>query len=145
MRQRKSHREQVANWCKYFTGVSNDVCKAGIKYQDVKGKPSPDNPFGVSVTWPCLRDEGGHLLCEKRAWKTDEEVDKKVAESESHLQKTLTAMKIVPEIKKLYKDKNWNGTRECPVCKGVLHLSHAAINGHVWGKCETADCVEWME
>lgn len=34
---------------------------------------------------------------------------------------------------------------ECPACKGRLHLSQAAYNGHVWGKCETADCVEWME
>ena len=39
----------------------------------------------------------------------------------------------------------WQDMVECPVCKGKLHLSHAAVNGHVWGKCETAGCVEWME
>ena len=34
---------------------------------------------------------------------------------------------------------------ECPACKGRLHLSQAAYNGHVWGKCETEGCVSWME
>ena len=34
---------------------------------------------------------------------------------------------------------------ECPVCKGRLHLSQAAYNGHVHGTCETEGCVSWME
>lgn len=34
---------------------------------------------------------------------------------------------------------------ECPACKGRLHLSIAAYNGHVHGKCETDGCVAWME
>jgi uncharacterized protein YbaR (Trm112 family) len=34
---------------------------------------------------------------------------------------------------------------ECPVCKGKLHLSQSAYNGHVSGKCETANCVSWIE
>lgn len=34
---------------------------------------------------------------------------------------------------------------ECPVCKGRLHLSQSAYNGHVHGKCETEGCVSWME
>lgn len=34
---------------------------------------------------------------------------------------------------------------ECPACKGRLHLSQAAVNGHVWGNCETKGCMQWME
>jgi len=34
---------------------------------------------------------------------------------------------------------------ECPQCKGRLHLSQAAYNGHVHGHCETKGCVSWME
>ena len=34
---------------------------------------------------------------------------------------------------------------ECPICKGKLLLSQSAYNGHVWGKCETAGCLTWME
>ncbi len=34
---------------------------------------------------------------------------------------------------------------ECPICKGRLHLSQSAYNGHCHGKCETDNCVSWME
>ena len=34
---------------------------------------------------------------------------------------------------------------ECPSCWGRLHLSIAKRNGHVRGRCETPECVEWME
>jgi len=34
---------------------------------------------------------------------------------------------------------------ECPICKGRLHLKQSALNGHVHGRCETADCLHWME
>jgi hypothetical protein len=34
---------------------------------------------------------------------------------------------------------------ECPACKGHLHLSIAAHNGHVKGRCETGGCVSWTE
>lgn len=34
---------------------------------------------------------------------------------------------------------------ECPACKGRLHLSQSAYNGHVHGSCETPGCVRWME
>ena len=35
---------------------------------------------------------------------------------------------------------------DCPTkCGGKLHLSQAAYNGHVWGKCTTEGCVSWME
>lgn len=34
---------------------------------------------------------------------------------------------------------------ECPACKGRLHLSIAASNGHVHARCETQGCASWME
>lgn len=34
----------------------------------------------------------------------------------------------------------------CPVCKkGGLFYSISSFNGHVWGKCTTRNCMEWME
>jgi len=61
------------------------------------------------------------------------------------MDKFLTVLPLVSEVKQVHAGKNWQGTRECPVCKGVLHLSHAGCNGHVWGKCETEDCLSWLE
>jgi C4-type Zn-finger protein len=33
---------------------------------------------------------------------------------------------------------------ECPVCKGILHYSISNYNNHIWGKCETEGCLNWM-
>lgn len=38
-----------------------------------------------------------------------------------------------------------SGTIECPKCKGVLHFSKAKSNGHTRGKCESENCLSWME
>jgi hypothetical protein len=37
------------------------------------------------------------------------------------------------------------GTKTVTRRLGWLHLSQSAYNGHVHGKCETDDCVSWME
>ena len=38
-----------------------------------------------------------------------------------------------------------SGAVKCPVCGGKLNYSVAALNGHLWGKCETGGCLHWME
>ena len=37
------------------------------------------------------------------------------------------------------------GVIDCPTCRGRLHWSRAPENGHVWGKCETEECVAWIQ
>jgi hypothetical protein len=38
------------------------------------------------------------------------------------------------------------GVMDCPVCKtGKLQYRRSSYNGHVHGRCSTADCVAWME
>lgn len=37
------------------------------------------------------------------------------------------------------------GIIECPKCKGKLHYSISSYNNHVWGKCETENCLAWMQ
>src|SRR4051812_36073412 len=56
----------------------------------------------------------------------------------------LLAPSLAP-IRKEQKGKNWVGIIECPSCKGRLHLSHAAYNGHMRGKCETPNCYAFIE
>ena len=39
-----------------------------------------------------------------------------------------------------------SGVIDCPVCKtGKIVYSVASVNGHLWGRCSTKDCVFWME
>ena len=34
----------------------------------------------------------------------------------------------------------------CPICNsGTLSYQISAVNGHIAAKCETANCVQWME
>ena len=57
-------------------------------------------------------------------------------------------MRVVGPVVKRWREKDPIGkaeTIECPVCKGNLHLSQVACNGHVHGQCETEGCVSWME
>lgn len=83
-----------------------------------------------------------------RQGKTEAEAQAAVASWEdSHRRMTL----VGPVVREWRKD--WSKSNrvakaeviECPACKGRLHLSQAAYNGHVWGQCETKGCVSWME
>lgn len=40
-----------------------------------------------------------------------------------------------------------SGVTDCPACggKGCLRYSRAGKNGHIRAKCDTADCVCWVE
>ena len=41
-------------------------------------------------------------------------------------------------------NKPVNSEIVCPKCKGRLWYSISGYNGHVWGKCNTKDCLVWM-
>lgn len=57
----------------------------------------------------------------------------------------LKVLNAIAPWRKANKGKSATDVRECPVCGGRLHLRIAACNGHVHAKCETLDCVAWME
>lgn len=42
-------------------------------------------------------------------------------------------------------EKDRSEVIECPKCQGRLHMFQSSYNGHVHGKCETEDCLQWME
>lgn len=53
--------------------------------------------------------------------------------------------KIIAEIKEKHgNETNVQGSLICPVCGNKLHYS-IHYNGHIWSKCETNNCLEWME
>jgi len=43
------------------------------------------------------------------------------------------------------KQEGNRGKIECPKCEGDLHWSRASLNGHVWGKCKTENCLSWVQ
>ncbi len=71
------------NWCRHYTGLVHDTCKAGVRYQDVKD-PS-DKPLG----YPCFKDKGCTELCEKASFRTSEEIAEEHEKVRQSLQKYL--------------------------------------------------------
>lgn len=75
--------------------------------------------------------------------------DTDIAEREGTIRKAIDRMMrtqpLISRIKELHKGENWSGVDACPTCGAILHLTHAASNGHVHGHCETKGCVSFME
>ncbi len=146
--------------CKHYTGsYHNTHCAVGVCYRDVTNdpdglgsayriacmKPEGLSPHGLKV----LSEHGPQGVCDKYDEPTNAEVaefDREVeALMEQHIKEMTDLNPILLKIKKEHKGKGHQCVIECPRCKGKLHLSHAASNGHIWGKCETEDCMAWME
>ena len=63
---------------------------------------------------------------------------------DKHLKEIITAFNGVFQHTKnlgLGKGRGGRGTMPCPLCKKELHFRVAGINGHLWAKCETENCV----
>lgn len=60
-------------------------------------------------------------------------------DSDKHVINTLSAFAIIVGTGK------YKGHIECPSCKGKLHFTRAKSNGHVWAKCETKDCISFIQ
>jgi hypothetical protein len=130
--------------CKHFTGIQNQVCQLGIKYASVRFENMFPQTGGRAVQYPCI--DPGCDRCDKREYQTPEE-----SEAEEKMFAERTAMMIAAlnaisqHAGKFTKGEGSRGVIECPTCKGKLHYSRAGYNGHVHAKCETADCVAFMQ
>jgi hypothetical protein len=126
--------------CKHHSKAKGGKPRGGLDTYCVLGLEIK-TPFGICI--------GGHECkgahpCEKWERRTREMGEARADRSE----KAITQMMLVGPAVAEWRNKKPIGKAEiieCPACKGRLHLSQAASNGHVHGKCETADCVSWME
>jgi len=131
--------------CIHYTGLQRDSCKAGVIYRDAFGKEP-----GIANRMPCFHLEGkspeNTVSCALRREQTatEFEAEREDVRRYMDLMKTvLTGIKgwrVKPKPKKDRRE-----VIECPACKGRLHLSQSAYNGHVHGHCETEGCARWME
>lgn len=134
------------NYCQHYRrgeGV-NMVCKAGMDLKTIKHVKTGDR----QINWgPCIE---GHTLPDPKAhcphWvrRTREMGEARADIVEKSEREIELAMPVVFEWRK----KPPFGKVEiieCPVCKGRLHLSQFSYNGHVHVRCETKDCLSWME
>lgn len=135
-----------ANRCKHFNGTINDACDAGVNYKQLAGEPE----YGYATRLPCFTDNpfgkgAVKAACDKFCLPSAEEIRERENEIKKTLEQQAKVAPLIIALKKEYKGRSAQVIRECPVCGGKLHMSISSYNGHVHGKCETANCLYWME
>lgn len=149
--------------CKFNNGTfHNEVCDAGVAYREVVTEP--DRREGIAWRYPCTdlvrlgRDKGHggpspsqlaeyakRGTCPKYQDPTDEEIAERDARIKERHDRFMLTLPLISKVKRKHRGENWKGVETCPACGGRLHMTHSAYNGHVWGRCETEDCLSWIE
>lgn len=118
-----------------------DTCEAGVDYSTFQGTKYPQRP--------CFLDKGHSkpdaMPCAKLRLPTADEIAAHEKWLEGRMGKLGVVMKGILPWRQKNKGRSAQEVVECPACKGRLHLSIAAYNGHVHGQCESDGCVSWME
>ena len=130
--------------CRYFNGpVHNKKCKAEIDYRQLVGGPD----LGWMARLPCISNSPLRKQPLAKCNNFYPYSEDEILQQEKEMQERIMFLdKAFGDIKKYAKDKNINGgIINCPKCTGPLHFSIAKINGHIWGRCETEGCLQWMQ
>lgn len=137
------------NYCVHYAPRECDSgCRAGVDRGTLPEALTPSADGKRMVPWgPCI---GGHTLenplavCPKWERRSLEQAE----EYADGMEACMTRLTVVDPVITAWRRKLPIGKAEvieCPACKGRLHLSQAACNGHVRARCETADCVNFVE
>ena len=124
--------------CVHFTGVQNETCDMGVVYEAIT-----DGRMGMINRLPCFKDAPERKECVYFKDPTMEEVQAYEKDMKAAMKRTVKAFAAIKEDAK--GRRGVNGRIDCPNCNGKLSYSIASVNGHVWAKCETADCVAFMQ
>lgn len=138
--------------CRHFNGTQRETCRAGVEYRALVGGPD----LGWGLRLPCglrLRISNSQVdepvTCDQFSAYTEEELANRADSHVKRMDDFSKAVKVAREDAKahgLQRGHGGAGSVPCPVCAGgTLHYTVASVNGHMWGKCSTKDCMSWME
>lgn len=125
--------------CKHWRGSINDTCEVGIDWQKITG----GEQLGIMRRCPCLNPKH-RSKCEQHELPTLEELEAE----EKELQEMMDQFEKELPFWSRIKQENKRGTQgicKCPRCDQDCHWSIAGLNGHLWVKCSTENCVAFME
>lgn len=138
----------IAGSCVHYTGVWGlgmvDIpcCAAGVNYHELVGE-GPGWVAKLPCTPPIKGVRTRQVFCSKKQLPTAEEIAAYDAWMDEHFKVLQEAMERCRAHAAGKRDVQ--GVVECPACKGNLYYSIAGSNGHLWGKCETTNCLSWMQ
>ena len=151
MKTRQDHIDFDRNYCEHYApqpgSLQKDYCALGCGASE---RMDAARKAGQPNMTPCI---GGHTaqdplaLCPKWERRSLERAEKRADSIAKHFGQLALVMPVVSKWRTWRRNYRVGKQEviECPACHGRLHLSQAAYNGHVHGKCETEDCVSWME
>lgn len=127
-----------------FNGTTDGKCLAGVDpiYSFCGG-----DRFGWVKKVPCLRTNETDASCPAAEYPTVEEERQREADLERRMDEFIAVLTVVrPAIEARHEATGeWAGSLDCPKCSKPLHWRKAQSNGHIHARCETEDCVSWME
>lgn len=149
MKDREERIQHEMDYCQHYgRGKGADmVCAKGMDLKNMQRVPAGPK----EIKWgPCIQGHtlpNPHVHCQHWIRRTREMGEQRADAIQAALNRMEIVMPVVAKWR-TWKENNRVAKQEvieCPSCKGKLHLSQAAYNGHVHGKCETQGCVAWME
>jgi len=137
------YEERAKCRCVHFNGIQHEVCKVGVKYDDVMVQ-------GSGLPCVCIGSRGGEgIPCAQRRYPNTEEVAADKANVDELFRigdKVMAAITADAEAKGYRRGNGGSGEVTCPACAdGKLAYRVAGYNGHRHAKCSTAGCVSFME
>lgn len=143
MSQRPGDPGYAPHWCVHFRSMGeHETCEAGVAYADFRGTAFACRPCFLTEKG---ESKAGALPCPSLRRPTPEEVAAHEAWIGARMERMRAVMVGIAPWRRAHKGRSAREVVACPACKGRLHLSIAAYNGHVHGRCETEGCVSWTE
>lgn len=145
-----------AGTCKHFNSSHHNThCDAGVCYANVT--PNIEEP-GSYYREPCHRvfpnmerarevqlEHGAQGVCDKYEEPTAEELSELEAYMQKRSEMLMQSLPWIAKIKAEHQNESAGGIDACPCCNSKIRWSIAACNGHVHARCETEDCLNFME
>lgn len=133
----------AASWCcNYRSPNEGTECSAGIPFARWQTTPFNQQPCFLNKDGT---SKPGAASCPKLRLPTAAEI----AQHDVYVRRRgvmlFAALGAIEPWRAKQAGRGGNTKLECPVCKGVLHVSMARNNGHLSAKCETKDCVEFIQ
>jgi hypothetical protein len=127
-----------AGKCRHYRGTVERRCAAGIVLKTLAGGGTQG--WGTRLPcgyWPGEPVGGERATCASFSPVTAAEEEADRAAVKIMLAHVLAAKKLVPRQPGKY-------LVVCPACGGHLHTERHG-NGHVWARCDSKDCLSWLE
>lgn len=136
-------RGHAAGWCVHYRSpLRYDKCTGGVSFESFHGTRFDARPCFLTSRG---ESKPGTTFCAGLRRPTADEIAEYAAWIHERYARTVLVKEGIEVWRKANAGRDVAEVVACPACGGRLHLSIARVNGHVHARCETEDCVSWME